>query len=61
MGIDKNLQPLKQTFSRAMTTSRERLSNVFGKKKKKRRRRNSYREYALFVHGVKLAQSYVLC
>ncbi|KAF9573030.1 late secretory pathway protein avl9 [Mortierella alpina] len=29
MGIDKNLQPLKQTFSRAMTTSRERLSNVF--------------------------------
>ncbi|KAF9947492.1 late secretory pathway protein avl9 [Mortierella alpina] len=29
MGIDKNLQPLKKTFSRAMTTSRERLSNVF--------------------------------
>ncbi|KAG0211737.1 late secretory pathway protein avl9 [Mortierella sp. GBA30] len=29
MRIDKNLQPLKQTFSRAMTTSRERLSNVF--------------------------------
>ncbi|KAF9196350.1 late secretory pathway protein avl9 [Haplosporangium sp. Z 11] len=29
MGIDKNLAPLKQTFSKAMTTSRERLSNVF--------------------------------
>ncbi|KAG0006814.1 late secretory pathway protein avl9 [Modicella reniformis] len=29
MGIDKNLQPLKQSFSRAMTTSKERLSNVF--------------------------------
>ncbi|KAG0359193.1 late secretory pathway protein avl9 [Gamsiella multidivaricata] len=29
MRIDKNLQPLKQSFSRAMTTSRERLSNVF--------------------------------
>ncbi|KAF9329298.1 late secretory pathway protein avl9 [Podila minutissima] len=29
MRIDKNLVPLKQSFSRAMTTSRERLSNVF--------------------------------
>jgi len=29
MRIDKNLQPLKQSFSRAMTTSRERISNVF--------------------------------
>ncbi|KAG0266738.1 late secretory pathway protein avl9 [Mortierella polycephala] len=29
MGIDKNLAPLKQTFSKAMTTSRERISNVF--------------------------------
>lgn len=31
MRIDKNLVPLKQSFSRAMTTSRERLSNVFGR------------------------------
>lgn len=61
MGIDKNLQPLKQTFSRAMTTSRERLSNVFGKKKKRRKRRNSYSEYALFVHSMRPAQSRVLC
>ncbi|KAF9423964.1 late secretory pathway protein avl9 [Podila epigama] len=29
MRIDKNFVPLKQSFSRAMTTSRERLSNVF--------------------------------
>ncbi|KAG0238833.1 late secretory pathway protein avl9 [Mortierella sp. GBA43] len=29
MGIDKNFQPLKQSFSRAMTTSKERLSSVF--------------------------------
>ncbi|KAG0022305.1 late secretory pathway protein avl9 [Entomortierella chlamydospora] len=29
MRIDKNLAPLKQSFSRAMTTSRVRLSNVF--------------------------------
>ncbi|KAF9900254.1 late secretory pathway protein avl9 [Linnemannia zychae] len=29
MRIDKNLVPLKQSFSRAMTTSRERISNVF--------------------------------
>ncbi|KAF9581748.1 late secretory pathway protein avl9, partial [Lunasporangiospora selenospora] len=29
MRIDKNLAPLKQSFSRAVTTSRERLSNVF--------------------------------
>ncbi|KAF9916595.1 late secretory pathway protein avl9 [Lobosporangium transversale] len=27
--IDKNLEPLKQSFSRALTTSRARLSNVF--------------------------------
>ncbi|KAF9437796.1 late secretory pathway protein avl9 [Entomortierella beljakovae] len=29
MRIDKNLAPLKQSFSRAMSTSRSRLSNVF--------------------------------
>lgn len=29
MEIDKNLQPLKQSFSRAVTNSKERLSNVF--------------------------------
>ncbi|KAG0318022.1 late secretory pathway protein avl9 [Linnemannia gamsii] len=29
MRIDKNFVPLKQSFSRAMTTSRERISNVF--------------------------------
>ncbi|KAG0320405.1 late secretory pathway protein avl9 [Dissophora globulifera] len=29
MRIEKNFQPLKQSFSRAMTNSKERLSNVF--------------------------------